>query len=74
VADREWIWERFARLEDDRSRASGGSGLGLAMVRELTAAHGGTASVIGRQPAPGVTFLVCLPVDGAETPRARSEY
>lgn len=74
VPDRERIWERFARLDDDRSRASGGSGLGLAMVRELTAAHGGTVAVTGTQPAPGATFLVRLPAGGAETPRARSEF
>ena len=74
VPDRERIWERFARLDDDRSRASGGSGLGLAMVRELAAAHGGTASVTSTQPAPGATFLVCLPAGGMEAPRARSEF
>ena len=62
AADRSRIWERFARLDDDRSRASGGSGLGLAMVRELTVAHGGTASVADTQPGPGATFLVRLPV------------
>ena len=62
VADRERIWERFVRLDDDRSRASGGSGLGLAMVRELTAAHGGTAVVASRDPGPGTVFLVRLPI------------
>ena len=67
--ERERIWERFARLDDDRSRASGGSGLGLAMVRELTAAHGGTVSVTGRQPGPGATFLVRLPVTAADRVR-----
>jgi len=67
AADRERIWERFARLDDDRSRASGGSGLGLAMVRELTMAHGGTVSVTSRQPGPGATFLVCLPVTADRT-------
>jgi signal transduction histidine kinase len=30
AADRERIWEPFARLDDDRSRSSGRSGLGLA--------------------------------------------
>jgi signal transduction histidine kinase len=60
--DRERIWERFARLDDDRSRASGGSGLGLAMVRELAAEHDGTVSVASRRPGPGTTFLVSLPV------------
>jgi signal transduction histidine kinase len=64
AADRERVWERFTRLDDDRSRASGGSGLGLAMVRELTAAHGGTVWVTG--PGPGATFLVRLPVMTAE--------
>ena len=67
TADRERIWERFARLDDDRSRASGGSGLGLAMVRELTMAHGGTVSVTTRQPGPGATFLICLPVTAGRT-------
>ena len=67
AADRERIWERFARLDDDRSRASGGSGLGLAMVRELIMAHGGTVSVTSRQPGPGATFLVCLPVTADRT-------
>jgi signal transduction histidine kinase len=62
AADRERVWERFTRLDDDRSRASGGSGLGLAMVRELTAAHGGTATVTGPGPGSGATFLVRLPV------------
>jgi signal transduction histidine kinase len=60
AADRERIWQRFVRLDDDRSRASGGSGLGLAMVRELTAAHGGTVSVSSRKPGPGAVFLVRL--------------
>ena len=66
AADRERVWERFTRLDDDRSRASGGSGLGLAMVKELTAAHGGTASVAGARPGPGAVFLVRLPVMTAE--------
>jgi signal transduction histidine kinase len=69
AADRERIWERFARLDDDRSRASGGSGLGLAMVRELTAAHGGTVSVTSRQPGPGAAFLVRLPVTAVDRVR-----
>jgi len=66
AADRGRIWERFARLDDDRSRTSGGSGLGLAMVRELAAAHGGTASITSTEPGPGSTFLVRLPVITAE--------
>jgi signal transduction histidine kinase len=67
TADRERIWERFARLDDGRSRASGGSGLGLAMVRELAAAHGGTVSVASRKPGPGATFLIRLPITAGRT-------
>jgi len=36
----EQIWQRFVRLDDDRGRASGGTGLGLALVREIVTAHG----------------------------------
>lgn len=60
--DRERIWDRFVRLDDDRSRPGGGSGLGLAMVRELAVAHGGGAEVHGREHGPGAEFVIRLPV------------
>lgn len=47
---REHIFERFVRLEPDRARSTGGSGLGLSISRALAEAHGGT--------------LVCLPASG----------
>jgi signal transduction histidine kinase len=63
--DRERIFERFARVDDARSRDNGGTGLGLAIVREVISAHGGTVTV---DSPPGATFTVILPLDGASTP------
>src|SRR3954470_17563660 len=59
---RERIFERFARLDDARSRDNGGTGLGLAIVREVIEAHGGTVAV---DDPPGATFTVVLPLHGA---------
>jgi signal transduction histidine kinase len=63
-AERERIFERFVRLDDARSRDEGGAGLGLAIVRDLVRAQGGTLAV-GEAPAGGARFEVRLPVSGA---------
>jgi signal transduction histidine kinase len=61
-ADRTRVFERFVRLDSDRSRSSGGAGLGLAIVAEVVAAHGGTVAIEG-SPGRGTTMLVSLPQD-----------
>jgi signal transduction histidine kinase len=57
--DRSRIWEPFVRVSQ-RGAGSDGSGLGLAVVRELVEAHGGTARV-DTSPRGGARFIVVLP-------------
>ncbi|WP_051303260.1 ATP-binding protein [Psychromonas aquimarina] len=64
--DRVKIFERFYRVEQSRSRAHGGSGLGLALCSQIAAAHQGTITA-QNSPLGGVTMLITLPVNlGAE--------
>ncbi|NIQ92843.1 MAG: HAMP domain-containing protein [Desulfuromonadales bacterium] len=44
-ADLPYIFERFYRAERSRSRDAGGAGIGLAIVKELIEAHGGSVGV-----------------------------
>ncbi|MFI9639139.1 sensor histidine kinase [Micromonospora sp. NPDC051925] len=57
----ERIFDRFHSGPDSGDRRVG---LGLALVREVVTAHGGTISATGR-PGTGATFTVRLPVPGA---------
>lgn len=57
--EREAIWERFYQGRAGRART--GSGIGLAVVRELVAAHGGTVS-LENAAGGGARFTVRLPV------------
>ncbi|AVV46914.1 HAMP domain-containing sensor histidine kinase [Streptomyces sp. ID05-04B] len=54
------VFERFWRAEKSRSRRTGGSGLGLPIVRQLTDAHGGTAEAAST-PGEGSVFTLRLP-------------
>ena len=45
VEDRERVFERFVRLDEARARDGGGAGLGLAIVREVVGAAGGTSRI-----------------------------
>jgi signal transduction histidine kinase len=58
-AERARIFERFVRLDTDRSRRGGGAGLGLPIVAELVSRAGGLVSV--GDGGPGAVFTVRLP-------------
>ncbi len=60
-------FERFRQADSSHSRKHGGLGLGLAIVRLLAEAHGGTVSVDSKGEGLGATFTVHLPVN--ESPR-----
>lgn len=60
VEMRDVVFERFTRLDHARDREHGGAGLGLAIVAEIAAAHGGSASV-GGAASGGARFVVTLP-------------
>jgi signal transduction histidine kinase len=55
------VFERFYRVDTARDRSSGGSGIGLAIVRALVEAHGGTVSVHSDGPGHGTRFDVEIP-------------
>jgi signal transduction histidine kinase len=60
-SDRERVFERFTRVDAARSRARGGAGLGLAIVREIVSAHGGTTAVTAaRHSESGARVVVSL--------------
>jgi signal transduction histidine kinase len=54
------VFDRFVRLDSDRSRTGGGSGLGLAIVAEIVAAHGGSVRA-GERVGGGTVMTVQLP-------------
>lgn len=66
------IFDRFYRVSSDRSRQTGGAGLGLAIARAISESHRGSIQVeskLGR----GSTFTVRLPVVGVKLAKLHFE-
>jgi signal transduction histidine kinase len=60
------LFQRFFRLNADRNRGTGGSGLGLSLCREIVVAHGGRIE-LGRSDADRTEFIVRLPLETTPT-------
>lgn len=54
------IFERFYRVDASRSRQTGGTGLGLSLVKHIVFSHGGEITLFS-QPKVGSTFTISLP-------------
>jgi signal transduction histidine kinase/CheY-like chemotaxis protein len=67
--DLEHVFDMFAQLEPGLERASGGLGIGLALVRGIVDLHGGSIHAASAGPGLGSEFTVRLPLS-IETPRA----
>jgi signal transduction histidine kinase len=67
--ERQRVFDRFYRVGGSRSRGSGGTGLGLPIVRDLVRAHGGTVRLADNQP--GLRAIVTLPVAAAHPSYSR---
>lgn len=65
--DLDRIFERFYRVDKARSRGTGGSGLGLSIVRHVATNHGGEVLVSSRE-GEGSTFVLRVPADHQVSP------
>ncbi|AEV85540.1 histidine kinase [Actinoplanes sp. SE50] len=61
------LFERFHRIGTARSRSNEGSGIGLALVKELVGLHRGTVTA-DSEPGGGTTFTIRLPFGAAHLP------
>ncbi|HET9268002.1 MAG TPA: histidine kinase dimerization/phospho-acceptor domain-containing protein, partial [Vicinamibacterales bacterium] len=64
------MFERFHRVRQGGGRTHEGTGIGLALVRELAKIHGGTATVDSRE-GHGSSFTVSIPAGSAHLPPDR---
>jgi signal transduction histidine kinase len=67
--DLPYIFERFYRADRSRSGATGGSGLGLSIVKAIISAHGGTVHATST-PGKGTIITFTLPL-AAEDPELK---
>jgi signal transduction histidine kinase len=66
------VFEPFVRLEQSRSRSTGGAGLGLAIARNVAETHGGRLT-LEEAPGGGTRAIVTLPLFAAGVRSSRSD-
>ena len=65
-----YVFDRFRQADGSTTRAHGGLGLGLALVRQVVELHGGTVTASSAGPNQGASFVVTLPRAVSEAPSA----
>ena len=70
--DRQRVWEPYVRLNREAESATGGSGIGLSVVRELVTLHGGRTRAEGA-PGGGARVVIELPLSQPEPDDSRHE-
>jgi CheY-like chemotaxis protein len=68
-----YMFERFRQADSSTTRAHGGLGLGLAIVRHLVDLHGGTVTASSEGIGTGARFVVTLPTRRAAPVRAAEQ-
>ncbi len=58
----ESVFEMFSQVEESPTRAQGGLGIGLTLVKRLVAMHGGAVEARSEGPGKGSEFIVRLPI------------
>lgn len=64
------VFDRFRQEDDAATRRHSGLGLGLALVRHIVAAHGGSVSARSEGEGRGASFSITLPSDNARRSRS----
>ncbi|WP_345816401.1 CheR family methyltransferase [Paraburkholderia sp. PREW-6R] len=67
------VFEMFSQAEGSHRRHSGGLGIGLALVKQLTEMHGGRVKAESAGAGKGARFRVWLPADGTAPPTRSRE-
>lgn len=72
--DRQRVFEPFVRLETSRNLETGGTGLGLTLVKAIAEGHGGRILLENRDEGPGLRARLIFPRTMAIAPRPAKEH